>query len=162
MGVPVCPCRKAGRLWPRPEGEPLGFLGLGGRPSDRAVLSIWRLLPCQLPVPSPSTPEAGQHPPFPPSPGPHIRSGRGTGDACPGCRCSGHILGFPAGKSRWFRINVLCSVCGLGQSCAFPESEDPLMWQGPELAGCTPSWVALWIAGISTSLEKLCVWLLLC
>lgn len=64
--LPVCAVR------PPPGGEPLGFTGLGWRPSDSVLLSVRSLLSQPL---CPSTPEARRTaPPFPRA-CPHTRSG---------------------------------------------------------------------------------------
>lgn len=55
------------------------------------------------------------------------------------------------------RRKVLCCIGGWGRSCAYPEPEDPLVQQVPELAGRSPLAGPLWVAGTSTSLGRLCL-----
>lgn len=114
------------------------------------------LLSCWLPVPLPSAPEAGGQPAFPPLPGPHTRRGWERGAACPGCAAQVRS-GIWQGSLCGIRRSVLCSICGPGQSCASPEAEDPVVWQGPGLAGCTPSGVAPWLRAPPPPGEAVCV-----
>lgn len=123
--LPVCAVR------PPPGGEPLGFMGLGWRPSDSVLLSVRSLLSQPL---CPSTPEARRTaPPFPRA-CPHTRSGALGADGQEVLAPAAGLSADPGLPGR--RRKVPCGAGGSGPSCGFPEP--PLVQWVPELAGCTP------------------------